>query len=380
MAGVGPGSSGRGNGRPQNSGRQPGLTSIDDQDASIAELQELYANLREHSRTYQGAELGGASPSAPVHSSRSGAGAARSDENSVGESLEEGIEDKKKKLPKDQVKELEAMFQSGYTGAPEGRSAIGKKMCITERQVAIWFQNRRARQRSKQLGNDFEMLKKDFRMVFLENQVMRKELAELRARVAETDPSGLLQAQPPLEMAAPAAPAYSDFRIPSPGKRTSLDRPHHPGGEGLRERQSLDDVEYLPRLKRARLYQSEGGPFPGGNFGHPNRSLEPEPGGLNRQPSSGLLDAVVAQANVSPLPGSGGLDFLDEREARQDLDAALLGPGHEGRLELGLRGNNTGWAPQRQFFDVLGNAGERGDELEDDQIEPPRRDRDPDGW
>lgn len=58
----------------------------------------------------------------------------------------------------------------------EGRSAIGKKMGITERQVAIWFQNRRARQRSKQLGQDFEMLKKDFRMVFLENQVMRKEV------------------------------------------------------------------------------------------------------------------------------------------------------------------------------------------------------------
>lgn len=92
-------------------------------DASIAELQELYANLREHSRTYQGAGLGGASPLAPVLSPRSGAAPARSDENSVGESLEETTEDKKKKLTKEQVKELEAMFQSGYTGAP------GEKLC-----------------------------------------------------------------------------------------------------------------------------------------------------------------------------------------------------------------------------------------------------------
>jgi homeobox-leucine zipper protein len=50
-------------------------------------------------------------------------------------------------------------------------------MGISSRQVAIWFQNRRARQRNKQITQDFEMLKKDFRTVFLENQVMRKEVS-----------------------------------------------------------------------------------------------------------------------------------------------------------------------------------------------------------
>lgn len=69
---------------------------------------------------YQGAGHNLLPPSAPgLLSPRSNAGGhGGSDENSVGESLEEGTEDKKKKLTKDQVKELETMFQSGYTGAP----------------------------------------------------------------------------------------------------------------------------------------------------------------------------------------------------------------------------------------------------------------------
>lgn len=197
--------------------------------------------------------------------------------------------------------------------------------------------------------------------------------------MADNDPSSLPRAQPPLELAPPAAPAYSHFRVPSPGKRDHLDWPHPPV-DALRERQTTDDGEYLPRLKRARLYQSEGGPFSGGDFGQPTRGLHPserEPEGLSRQTSSGLLDDVVAQANTQ-MPGSGGLGLLGEGGDRQDLD--MLGPGHEGRLELGLRGNERGWGPQRQFFDVLENSGERPDSLADHLTEHQRSDRNPDGW
>jgi type II secretory pathway pseudopilin PulG len=48
---------------------------------------------------------------------------------------------------------------------------------VAQQQIATWFQNRRARQRKKQLQQDFELLKKCLRAAFLENQALRCEVS-----------------------------------------------------------------------------------------------------------------------------------------------------------------------------------------------------------
>ncbi|GAQ84707.1 homeobox-leucine zipper protein [Klebsormidium nitens] len=115
-------------------------------------------------------------------------GTSKASEEELGESQGDGGGDqRKRKLSKVQVRELEKLYQGGYTGAPAGRAAIAADLGTTERQVAIWFQNRRARQRSKQTTQEYDLLKKDFRLILLENKRMRQELTELRLLVERSD-------------------------------------------------------------------------------------------------------------------------------------------------------------------------------------------------
>jgi homeobox-leucine zipper protein len=59
---------------------------------------------------------------------------------------------------------------------------VAAQLGVAERQVAIWFQNRRARQRSKQMTQAFDLLKRDFRLVLMENKKMQQEVSSLGAK------------------------------------------------------------------------------------------------------------------------------------------------------------------------------------------------------
>jgi hypothetical protein len=61
---------------------------------------------------------------------------------------------------------------------------VAAQLGVAERQVAIWFQNRRARQRSKQMTQEFDLLKRDFRLVLMENKKMQQEVSSSNANFA----------------------------------------------------------------------------------------------------------------------------------------------------------------------------------------------------
>lgn len=83
--------------------------------------------------------------------------------------------DKKRRLTVEQVKFLEMSFNMDLKLEPERKALIAKQLGLRPRQVAIWFQNRRARWKNKQLEQDYETLKAKYEAVIKEKESIVNE-------------------------------------------------------------------------------------------------------------------------------------------------------------------------------------------------------------
>ncbi|KAK7306144.1 hypothetical protein VNO77_44065 [Canavalia gladiata] len=107
--------------------------------------------------------------------------------------VEEGHHsEKKRRLSVDQVKALEKNFEVENKLEPERKVKLAQELGLQPRQVAVWFQNRRARWKTKQLERDFGVLKANYEALKLnydtlnqDNQALQKEIKELKSRVEE---------------------------------------------------------------------------------------------------------------------------------------------------------------------------------------------------
>ncbi|CDY28696.1 BnaCnng05820D [Brassica napus] len=84
--------------------------------------------------------------------------------------------EKKKRLQLEQVKVLEKSFELGNKLEPERKIQLAKALGMQLRQIAIWFQNRRARWKTRQLERDYDSLKKQnflLRLTEIENSDTR---------------------------------------------------------------------------------------------------------------------------------------------------------------------------------------------------------------
>eukprot|EP00250_Pteridium_aquilinum_P013242 c21225_g1_i1 orf=489-1058(+) len=86
--------------------------------------------------------------------------------------------EKKRRLTVEQVKFLEMSFNMDLKLEPERKALLAKQLGIRPRQVAIWFQNRRARWKNKQLEQDYENLKAKYEAVLKEKESILIEHAE----------------------------------------------------------------------------------------------------------------------------------------------------------------------------------------------------------
>ncbi|KAI3902076.1 hypothetical protein MKW92_042985 [Papaver armeniacum] len=59
---------------------------------------------------------------------------------------------------------------------PERKMKLSRELGLHPRQVAIWFQNRRARLRGKKIEHLYNVLKQDFEIVSRENQHLQQEV------------------------------------------------------------------------------------------------------------------------------------------------------------------------------------------------------------
>ncbi|KAJ6290299.1 hypothetical protein OIU78_026091 [Salix suchowensis] len=97
------------------------------------------------------------------------------------EKCEEG--EKKKRLNLEQVKALEKSFEVGNKLEPERKLQLAKALGLQPRQIAIWFQNRRARWKTKQLEKDYEILKKQFDSLKADNDALQAQNKKLHAEL-----------------------------------------------------------------------------------------------------------------------------------------------------------------------------------------------------
>lgn len=97
---------------------------------------------------------------------------------------------KKRRLGTEQVRALERCFEIENKLDPERKARLAQELGLQPRQVAVWFQNRRARWKTKQLERDFASLKSrydglrlDFDSLRRDNHSLLAELADLKSKL-----------------------------------------------------------------------------------------------------------------------------------------------------------------------------------------------------
>ncbi|XP_061976718.1 homeobox-leucine zipper protein ATHB-13-like isoform X1 [Populus nigra] len=91
--------------------------------------------------------------------------------------------EKKRRLNMEQVKTLEKNFELGNKLEPERKMQLARALGLQPRQIAIWFQNRRARWKTKQLEKDYDLLKRQFDAIKAENDALQAQNQKLHAEV-----------------------------------------------------------------------------------------------------------------------------------------------------------------------------------------------------
>ncbi|GMJ04168.1 homeobox protein 20 [Hibiscus trionum] len=96
--------------------------------------------------------------------------------------------EKKKRLNLEQVKALEKSFELGNKVEPERKVQLAKALGLQPRQISIWFQNRRARWKTKQLEKDYDALKKQFDALKADNDALQAQNNKLNAELMALKP------------------------------------------------------------------------------------------------------------------------------------------------------------------------------------------------
>ncbi|CAA7395083.1 unnamed protein product [Spirodela intermedia] len=91
--------------------------------------------------------------------------------------------EKKRRLNVEQVRTLERNFEMGNRLEPERKVQLARALGLQPRQVAIWFQNRRARWKTKQLEKDYDALKRQVDAIREENRSLQSQNQKLEAEI-----------------------------------------------------------------------------------------------------------------------------------------------------------------------------------------------------
>ncbi|XP_057948987.1 homeobox-leucine zipper protein HAT5 [Malania oleifera] len=130
--------------------------------------------------------------------------------------------EKKRRLTTEQVQHLEKNFEVENKLEPERKIQIAKELGLQPRQVAIWFQNRRARFKTKQLEKDFDSLKSSYEKLRTDHDNLVKEKERLRDEVVllrdklQHREKGLTDSEPHSPITSSHA-EHQKFPIPNKG-------------------------------------------------------------------------------------------------------------------------------------------------------------------
>lgn len=90
---------------------------------------------------------------------------------------------KKRRLSTTQVQFLERNFEVENKLEPDRKIQLAKELGLQPRQVAIWFQNRRARYKNKQLEKDYDSMRASYDRLKADYDNLLKERETLKNEV-----------------------------------------------------------------------------------------------------------------------------------------------------------------------------------------------------
>lgn len=107
------------------------------------------------------------------------------EDNVVDDELDEYFHqpEKKRRLTPDQVQFLEQSFEVENKLEPDRKIQLAKDLGLQPRQIAIWFQNRRARWKTKQLEKDYKALQSSYNTLKADYDGLVKEKDKLKSEV-----------------------------------------------------------------------------------------------------------------------------------------------------------------------------------------------------
>ncbi|MCO5573250.1 hypothetical protein L7F22_027019 [Adiantum nelumboides] len=91
---------------------------------------------------------------------------------------------KKKRLTGEQLRALEGSFEADRKLEADRKQQLAQRLNLEPRQIAVWFQNRRARSKAKHLEHDFALLKAQYNSALAETLKLRAEVSRLTAELA----------------------------------------------------------------------------------------------------------------------------------------------------------------------------------------------------
>nr|CAB3499701.1 unnamed protein product [Digitaria exilis] len=119
----------------------------------------------------------------PQQQQDGGGGASDDEEGSAAGGGCGGGGERKRRLSVEQVRTLERSFEVANKLEPERKAQLARALGLQPRQVAIWFQNRRARWKTKQLEKDYDVLKRQLDAARAENDALLAHNKKLHAEI-----------------------------------------------------------------------------------------------------------------------------------------------------------------------------------------------------